>query len=213
MTEPTSSPTTAQTASPSTATSQSPAEPNVNVNSTSAKRSSTVAAAPVRKHDETAPLAAGGILALLVIGGAAVAMNRRRHEDEEQLIEEDSIDREPMGTPAFQTRKPMIDEEQPSIVAPPASAFAWGDSQPSSLRQEQEPMVERDDRDAGETWVERAYRGPSPLNPSASLKTRLRRAAFFDKRERQAAAGLAEPIDPTAGLPDRVVEERQAELA
>jgi hypothetical protein len=46
-----------------------------------------------------------------------------------------------------------------------------------------------------------------------SLKTRLKRAAFFDKRERDAAAGIAQPIDTSAGLPDALVEEQENELA
>ena len=31
-----------------------------------------------------------------------------------------------------------------------------------------------------------AYRGPTPDNPSLSLKTRLKRARFFDERDRKA---------------------------
>ena len=55
--------------------------------------------------------------------------------------------------------------------------------------------------------VDRAMRGPTPENPSLSLKKRLKRAAFLDKREREVAQGKAEPVDPTAGLPDAVVDE------
>ena len=58
-----------------------------------------------------------------------------------------------------------------------------------------------------ESHVDRAMRGPTPDNPSLSLKTRLKRAAFFDKREREVAQGTAEPIDADAGLPERGVEE------
>ena len=43
------------------------------------------------------------------------------------------------------------------------------------------------------------------------LKARLKRAAFFDKREREAAAGTAEAVDPSAGLPDAMVEEQAEE--
>lgn len=35
--------------------------------------------------------------------------------------------------------------------------------------------------------VQAAYRGPTPDNPSLSLKNRLRRASFFDQQERSAA--------------------------
>ena len=58
-----------------------------------------------------------------------------------------------------------------------------------------------------ESHVDRAMRGPTPDNPSLSLKTRLKRAAFFDQRERQVAEGTAEPVDPEAGLPEAGVEE------
>ena len=49
--------------------------------------------------------------------------------------------------------------------------------------------------------------GPTPENPSLSLKKRLKRAAFFDQREREVAAGEAEPVEPDAGLPEQMVEE------
>ena len=160
------------------------------------------------------PIAAGGALALLAIGGAAMAMSRRRH-DEEEWVDGEPISHVPMGMTAADevSHAPLVHEEQPAILAPPASAFGWGNAEHADASPAAEPMVEQDDRNPGETWVERAYRGPSPLNPSVSLKTRLRRAAFFDKRERQAAAGLAEPVDPTVGLPDRMVEDRESELA
>ena len=58
-----------------------------------------------------------------------------------------------------------------------------------------------------ESHMDRALLGPTPDNPSLSLKTRLKRAAFFDQRERQVEAGEAEPVDPEAGLPEAGVEE------
>ena len=85
---------------------------------------------------------------------------------------------------------------------------AWGTDQPCD-----NPTDDGSDRCPGETWVERAYRGPSPANPSVSLKARLHRAAFFDKREREVAAGKAAPIDPDAGLPEAMVEEQEREVA
>ena len=100
----------------------------------------------------------------------------------------------------------VVHEEQPAIVAP--SAFAWGNEPQSS-----EASEDDDDRLPGETWIERAYRGPSPNNPSVSLKARLKRAAFFDKRERDVAAGKAQPVDMEAGLPDAMIEEQERELA
>ena len=99
---------------------------------------------------------------------------------------------------------PAVHEERPQVIAPAASAFAWG-NQPETRQQ----AAEQDDRRPGETWVERAYRGPTPDNPSVSLRNRLKRAAFFDKREREAAAGTAQPINANAGLPGAVAGERE----
>jgi len=60
---------------------------------------------------------------------------------------------------------------------------------------------------SGESHVDRAMRGPTPDNPSLSLKKRLKRAAFFDKRDREVAEGQAAPVDADAGLPDAVAGE------
>jgi hypothetical protein len=150
---------------------------------------------------------------LLALGGAAFAMSRRRrHEEEDQWDEEQAFDEghaEPIvaaepdvaeATPA--PRHDPIAEERPAIVAPEPSAFAWG-----AARSSGDSTEDGSDRRPGESWVERAYRGPSPANPSVSLKHRLRRAAFFDKRERDVAEGKAEPIEAGAGLPDRMADE------
>jgi len=64
-----------------------------------------------------------------------------------------------------------------------------------------------------QSHVDRAMLGPTPDNPSLSLKKRLKRAAFFDKREMEAAAGMAAPVDPDAGLPEAVVDEQEREQA
>ncbi|MEO5953222.1 MAG: hypothetical protein ABIQ44_12220 [Chloroflexia bacterium] len=58
-----------------------------------------------------------------------------------------------------------------------------------------------------ESHVDRAMLGPTPDNPSLSLDKRLKRARFFDQRERQVAAGEAEPVESDAGLPDQMVED------
>jgi hypothetical protein len=63
------------------------------------------------------------------------------------------------------------------------------------------------DETPGESHVDRAMLGPTPDNPSLSLKKRLKRAAFFDKRDREVAAGTADPVDADAGLPEQAVED------
>jgi hypothetical protein len=174
---------------------------------------STVAAKPATTTDETLPIAAGGALALLALGGTAVALTRRRRRREEEWVDEPTSYDTADATVAPQP-EPIIHEEQPKILAP--SAFAWGNTPQADeprVNSSNEQSSEQDDRRPGESWVERAYRGSSSNNPSASLRNRLKRAAFFDKREREAAAGLAAPVDGSAGLPDAMVEEQERELA
>ena len=160
--------------------------------------------------DEQTAEIGGGALAVLALGAIALAMrSRRRLREDEQAWNYDAT--EPVMKEPASDDEPMILEHpahdaQPAIVAPAPSAFAWGDAQPC-----EQPIDDGSDRCPGESWVERAYRGPSPANPSVSLKARLHRAAFFDKRERDVAAGKAEPVETDAGLPEAMVEDQEAE--
>ncbi len=164
---------------------------------------------------------AGGALALLALGGGAFAIARRRREDDDDVwIDEERMFDDHVGTVAPLELEPSsapAHDEQARIVAPATSAFTWGNTHRS------DPAVQGmtsngttsldDDRMPGESWVDRAYRGPTANNPSASLRNRLKRAAFFDKREREVAAGTADPVDMDAGLPEAMVDERERELA
>jgi len=154
----------------------------------------------------------GAALLLIALGGIAYSIMRRRREDSwhgewsdaPETVEDEQVAPAPaMAEPSHD----RIHDEQPPIVPP--SAFAWG----NRASEHQAERGSDDDRLPGESWVERAYRGPSANNPSVSLKARLRRAAFFDKRERDVAAGIAEPVDPDAGLPDAMTDQDERELA
>jgi len=173
------------------------------------------AANPANNNDEMLPIA-GGALALVALGGIAFAASRRRRDAEawhgDWTDEAETERKAAIAAPAADAPEPRHDlvshNEQPEIVAP--SAFSWGAAAPPQRQAERESG---DDRLAGETWIQRAYRGPSANNPSVSLKNRLRRAAFFDKRERDVAAGIAEPVDADAGLPDAMAVQEDRELA
>ena len=66
------------------------------------------------------------------------------------------------------------------------------------------------DESTEESHVDRAALGPTPDNPSLSLKKRLKRASFFDQRDREVAAGTAEPVETDAGLPEHMIEDIEA---
>jgi hypothetical protein len=187
------------------------AQPIVDMNAEQPKPAATADAQP-SKTDNTVPIAAGGALAVLALGGAAIAMTRRRRrkEDEEVWVEEEPVEHLAEPAPVV-TRHDPVSNEQPLIVAP--SAFAWGNERAATTAPaaSAEPVVEQDDRMPGESWVQRAHRGPTPNNPSVSLRNRLKRAAFFDQRERDVAAGRAEPVEMDAGLPEAMVEEQERE--
>ena len=136
--------------------------------------------------DDALPIAAGAGLGLLLLGGAAAGLRRRRRKHE--------FVREPVSEPAF---------ARPVRVEPVAHRPA-----PSPAR-EMAPkpfMAAPAAGTAGLSHVERAKRGPTPENPFLSLKKRLKRAAFFEQRDRAVAAGRAKAVDPMAGLPDRLVK-------
>jgi hypothetical protein len=162
--------------------------------------------------DEQTAEIGGAAIVLMVLGAGAIALSRRKRRREEQAAEwnEESPEAEAhdplFEEPMFQHEPPTV--RQPAIATPERSAFGWNDDQPCD-----EALDDGSDRCPGETWVERAYRGPSPANPSVSLKHRLSRAVFFDKRERDVAAGKAAPVDPDAGLPDAMIEEQERERA
>ncbi len=196
--KPTSAP-VATAAVTTTETSQSSVKPIVDVNNAPVPATHATAA---KKKNDAPVIAAGGALAFLALGGAAVGLTRRRREDEEMAEGETMVD-DPAQEAEPAVRDPIF-EQEPPMIAPEVSAFSWGDQSDAEGRSE---------RKGDETWVERAYRGPSSENPSLSLRKRLKRAAFFDKRDREVAAGEAERVEDDAGLPDAIAADRELESA
>ena len=130
-------------------------------------------------NDDLLPIAGAAGLGILALAGAGFAMRRRRRDDDDMIAEENWVE------PEYVAEAP--------VATAPISAFAWSDTPAAPA-----PVA----ASTGLSRIEAAKRGPTPDNPSASLKKRLTRAAFFDQRERQVAAGEAVPVDAMAGLPD-----------
>jgi hypothetical protein len=176
------------------------------MNATPAPTAPPVAAKPA--NNDTALELGGGALAILALGAGALALSRRRRHEDEEVWEDEYVEptaAEPVVTP----RHDPVAKHEPPMIAPEPSAFGWGASQ----AREEHIAGSGGDRRPGETWVERAYRGPTADNPSLSLRKRLKRAAFFDKREREAAEGRAAPVESDAGLPENVTDNRELEAA
>ena len=167
------------------------------------------------QSDRTSEIVGAAIFALIVLGAIAYALSRRRRT-RETVYEEQAYEPEASYEEAepVHARAPIA-EEQPAIVAPETSAFAWGNrpqagtlETPAAAKAEaDEPMTLPSGFDLSRfgPHVRAAYRGPTPDNPSLSLRNRLRRAAAMDQKER--AMGREASCAPMNG--ETVTEHRE----
>jgi hypothetical protein len=151
--------------------------------------------------------AAGLGLVVLIGGGLALRRRKRRREDELAADEQAAFDAAPAEPdPLFAEQPaapaPVVPAPAIAMAAAPVAASTSGEFLPEGA--EAAPAgTPTDCADAAPgSHVEAACGGPSADNPSLSIKKRLKRAHFFDQREQLAAAGLAVPVEPDAGLPD-----------
>ena len=160
------------------------------------------------QSNRTSEILGAAIVALIVLGAIAYALSRRRrtretvYEEEAYEPETTYVEPEPVRAAA------PIAEEQPPIVAPETSAFAWGNrpdagtlETPATARaaEEEQPSTLPNGFDLSRfgPHVQAAYRGPTEDNPSLSLRHRLRRAAAMDQKER--AMGIRSGDAPMNG--------------
>jgi hypothetical protein len=123
--------------------------------------------------DETLPIAGLAGACFLALAGGAFAMTRRkRHQDDV-----DSLDEAATASVA-----------SPAVGASPMPAYAAVDSLAPSSSAPAAKLPTGFDISRFGRHAQAAYRGPTPDNPSLSLKKRLKVASFFDQRERMAAA-------------------------
>ncbi|HWI84871.1 MAG TPA: hypothetical protein VNT42_00925, partial [Sphingomonas sp.] len=148
----------------------------------------TVATQSIRDQmveNDAGPIAGAVGLGLLAIGGIAFALRRRRGEDE------------------FVATTPAADADitvAPAMAMPVAPVAATARA----------TLPNGFDLSRFGRHAQAAYRGPTPDNPSHSLRRRLSRASFFDQREREVAeagvpvqAAAAEPVAAMAAAKER----------
>jgi len=140
--------------------------------------------------DEALPLVGAGAVGLLALASAGLALRRRKRRQEERdaedqwaadeaepmIVEEPAVEPEPARLPAFATAA-AAPQHDPVDKSAPATALPAGFDLSRFGRH-----------------VQAAYRGPTPENPSLSLKYRLRRASALDQRERREAETRVEPV-------------------
>ena len=133
--------------------------------------------------DQALPIAGAAGLGLLALLGGGMVMRRRRRREEDALAQ---AKREQIDAAA----EPMIEPAPaPTFVRPPqadpvpvAAAVVAASELPAGF-----------DVSRFGPHVQAAYRGPTPDNPSVSLKRRLTVGHFLDKEEVAAAPAAAEP--------------------
>jgi hypothetical protein len=125
--------------------------------------------------DEALPIVGAAGLGLFALAGAGIAMRRRKRRREEDEFEERQMaltdaEAEPVVRPEPAFVRPATPLHDPVPGKTPVTALPAGFDISKFGRH-----------------VQAAYRGPTPDNPSLSLKNRLRRASFFDQQERRTA--------------------------
>lgn len=149
-----------------------------------------VAEAPVEPAQPVAallPIAGAAGLGLLAILGIGLVLRRRRRSAAEEAAEQYDL---VSTTPAVASEPEFRREQEPVAERP---AFAWAQTPAAQAPAATAPAAAATstalpsgfDISRFGRHVQAAYRGPSPDNPSLSLKKRLKRANFFDMKERQ----------------------------
>jgi len=136
--------------------------------------------------DEAIPLAGGASAVILALAGAGMAIRRRkRSEEEDGEWQEETVLTDEV-TPA-----PAPEPWNPPVVEPTLAPIA-------ATRTD---VPEDFDTSRFGRHVQAAYAGPTPENPSLSLRKRLKLAGELDRRERM--AGTPKSETPVAAQPSQ----------
>ena len=135
--------------------------------------------------NEALPIAGGAGAVILALAGVGMAVRRkRRHEDEEfehNWIDDDEITLADEVEPEVAVAEPAASWDPP-VRAPELAAT------PAAMRATE--VSDSFDTSGFGRHVKAAYEGPTPENPSLSLRKRLKIAGELDRREREAGINL-----------------------
>ena len=149
----------------------------------------TAEAEPVANNlmaDETLPIAGAAGLGLLALGGIGLAMQRRRRRREE-------LEHQAANQKYLKEHPEVPDEPTFDRAGLPPAAVAEADA----MDVPRTKLPEGFDLSRFGPHVRAAYLGPTPDNPSLSLKHRLRRAGAMDQRARLEAEKAPATETPT----------------
>lgn len=146
--------------------------------------------------EEALPVAGGAGALILALAGVGMAVRRKKRREDEEM----DLDRQAYAESTEAALQPIAAEQtapawsEPVIQPKPAPAM------PSKMETTEVPE-DFDTSDFGR-HVQAAYRGPTPENPSLSLRKRLKIAGELDRRERKLGSAPKPAGKPvTASVP------------
>ena len=134
--------------------------------------------------DEALPIA-GGVLAVLALAGGVLAFAGRKARYREEYRANEAAPAPMAVEPEPLTLNTPINPQGVRYAAPAPAVETAGTALPAGF-----------DLSRYGGHVQAAYRGPTADNPSLSLRTRLKRARFYDQRERMGSAIATPPAAP-----------------
>jgi hypothetical protein len=136
--------------------------------------------------EEALPVAGGAGALILALAGAGMAVRRRkRREDEMDRDRQAYAESTDAALQPIEAKAAAPEWSEPVIQPKPAPVV------PARM-QTTEVSEEFDTSNFGR-HVQAAYRGPTPGNPSLSLRKRLKIAGELDRRERKLGTSMPKP--------------------
>ena len=133
--------------------------------------------------DEALPVAGGAGALILALAGLGMAVRRRRRREDEDA----DLELQHYAENTDAALQPMVAEEPAPEPAPSWSEPVIQPKAEPVMPGRMEPTAVSDDFDTSGfgRHVQAAYAGPTPENPSLSLRKRLKLATELDRRERK----------------------------